>query len=47
MLRWPLATRVGFLFQLGKTVVAKKGLEGLWQNQPTQANDLSEVRWVE
>lgn len=37
----------GFLFQLGKTVVAKKGLEGLWQNQPTQANDLSEVRWVE
>ena len=37
----------GFLFQLGKTVVAKKGLEGLWQNQPTQANDLSEVRWAE
>ncbi|WP_281824304.1 ABC transporter substrate-binding protein [Jannaschia rubra] len=36
-----------FLFQLAKTGVADARLEGLWENAPTQANDLSEVRWTE
>jgi len=37
----------GFLFQLPKTGVARVGIEGLWENAPTQANDLTGVRWVE
>ncbi|MFV0333673.1 MAG: ABC transporter substrate-binding protein [Tropicimonas sp.] len=37
----------GFLFQLAKTGVAKSGIEGLWENSPTPANDLSAVRWSE
>lgn len=36
-----------FLFQLPKTGVWKAGIEGLWENAPTQANDLTGVRWVE
>jgi peptide/nickel transport system substrate-binding protein len=36
-----------FLFQLPKTGVANAAIEGLWENAPTQANDLSEVRWSE
>ena len=36
-----------FLFQLAKTGVADARVEGLWENAPTQANDLSEVRWRE
>jgi len=37
----------GFLFQLAKTGVANANIEGLWENSPTQANDLTGVRWVE
>jgi peptide/nickel transport system substrate-binding protein len=36
-----------FLFQLAKTGVANAGIEGLWENAPTQANDLTGVRWTE
>jgi peptide/nickel transport system substrate-binding protein len=36
-----------YLFQLAKTGVADARIEGLWQNSPTQANDLTGVRWVE
>jgi peptide/nickel transport system substrate-binding protein len=37
----------GFLFQLAKTGVANAAIEGLWENSPTQANDLTAVRWTE
>ncbi|SPH24497.1 Periplasmic dipeptide transport protein [Defluviimonas aquaemixtae] len=37
----------GFLFQLAKTGVANARIEGLWENSPTQANDLTAVRWVD
>ncbi len=36
----------GFLFQLAKTGVANANIEGLWENSPTQANDLTAVRWT-
>ncbi|WP_347267372.1 ABC transporter substrate-binding protein [Paracoccus sp. (in: a-proteobacteria)] len=36
-----------FLFQLAKTGVAKAELEGLWENSPMPANDLTGVRWKE
>ncbi len=36
-----------YLFQLAKTGVADARLEGLWQNAPTPANDLTAVRWTE
>ncbi|WP_299814053.1 ABC transporter substrate-binding protein [uncultured Jannaschia sp.] len=36
-----------YLFQLAKTGVADARIEGLWANAPTQANDLTEVRWTE
>ena len=36
-----------FLFQLAKTGVADARIEGLWENSPTQANDLTGVRWTE
>lgn len=36
----------GYLFQLARTGVAKAGLEGLWENAPTQANDLTDVSWA-
>ena len=36
-----------FLFQLPKTGVAKKKIQGLWKNAPTQANDLTNVYWEE
>ncbi|MBB1497081.1 ABC transporter substrate-binding protein [Paracoccus sp. MC1862] len=36
-----------FLFQLAKPGVADARIEGLWQNAPTPANDLTKVRWVE
>jgi len=38
---------VGFLFQLPKIGVWDAKLEGLWENSPIQANDLTEVRWTE
>jgi peptide/nickel transport system substrate-binding protein len=37
----------GYLFQLAKTGVANAKIEGLWENSPTQANDLTGVRWVD
>ena len=36
----------GFLFQLAKTGVANAGIKGLWENSPTQANDLTGVYWT-
>lgn len=37
----------GYLFQLAKTGVAAEGIQGLWENSPTQANDLTAVSWAE
>ena len=37
----------GYLFQLAKTGVADARIEGLWENSPTPANDLSKVHWTE
>ena len=37
----------GYLFQLAKTGVANAGIVGLWENAPTQANDLTSVYWKE
>ncbi|AUH35468.1 ABC transporter substrate-binding protein [Paracoccus tegillarcae] len=36
-----------FLFQLAKTGVANAKIEGLWENAPTQANDLTRVHWLD
>lgn len=36
-----------FLFQLAKTGVADARIEGLWVDMPTQANDMTDVRWTE
>ena len=36
-----------FLFQLAKIGVADARIEGLWENAPTPANDLTKVRWAE
>ncbi len=37
----------GYLFQLAKTGVANAAIEGLWENAPVPANDLTGVRWTE
>ena len=37
----------GYLFQLAKTGVASAKLQGLWENSPTQAVDLTGVSWAE
>jgi peptide/nickel transport system substrate-binding protein len=37
----------GFLFQLAKHGVWNKNLRGLWTNSPVQANDLTDVYWVD
>ncbi|RFU12590.1 ABC transporter substrate-binding protein [Rhodobacteraceae bacterium W635] len=37
----------GYLFQLAKTGVANADIAGLWENSPTQANDLTAVRWTD
>jgi peptide/nickel transport system substrate-binding protein len=37
----------GYLFQLAKTGVANAALKGLWENAPTQANDMTGVYWEE
>ena len=37
----------GFLFQLPKIGVTNKRIEGLWHDSPTQANDLTEARWID
>ncbi|WP_134726434.1 ABC transporter substrate-binding protein [Paracoccus luteus] len=36
-----------FLFQLARTGVADARIEGLWENAPSPANDLTKVRWTE
>ncbi len=36
-----------YLFQLAKTGVADARIEGLWENAPTQANDLTGVHWTQ
>lgn len=36
-----------YLFQLAKTGVANAKIVGLWENAPTQANDLTAVYWEE
>jgi len=35
-----------FLFQLAKHGVWDAKIEGLWENSPVQANDLTKVRWT-
>ena len=37
---------VGFIFQLAKTGVANADLEGLWENAPVPANDMTGVAWT-
>ncbi|MDA7424968.1 ABC transporter substrate-binding protein [Thalassococcus lentus] len=37
----------GYLFQLATPTVADARIEGLWKNAPTQATDLTGVRWTE
>ncbi len=37
----------GYLFQLARTGVANARIAGLWENAPTQANDLTGVRWTD
>ncbi|SMC61941.1 ABC transporter substrate-binding protein [Primorskyibacter flagellatus] len=37
----------GYLFQLAFPTIANAKIEGLWKNQPTQATDLTGVRWTE
>ncbi len=37
----------GYLFQLAKLGVAKAGVQGLWQNAPTAAIDLTAISWTE
>ncbi len=37
----------GFLFELPKTGVWDAKLQGLWENSPIQANDLTKVKWTD
>ena len=37
----------GYLFQLAIPTVAQASLQGLWQNAPTQATDLTGVSWAD
>ena len=37
----------GYLFQLAKPGVANANIVGLWENSPTQANDLTGVSWTQ
>ena len=41
------SNEAAFLFQLAKIRVADARIEGLWENAPTPANDLTKVRWTE
>ncbi|RUM99640.1 ABC transporter substrate-binding protein [Pseudaminobacter arsenicus] len=38
---------VGFLFELPKIGVWDAKVEGLWENSPIQANDLTKVKWAD
>jgi peptide/nickel transport system substrate-binding protein len=35
------------MFQLAFPTIAKAEIQGLWQNAPTQATDLTAVGWAE
>jgi len=35
----------GFMFQLARLGVWRKGLKGMWRNAPVQAIDITDVRW--
>ena len=37
----------GFLFELPKIGIWDAKVEGLWENSPIQANDLTTVKWVD
>ena len=37
----------GYLFELAYPTVAKAGLQGMWENQPTAAVIISELSWAE
>lgn len=37
----------GYLFQLAIPTIAKAAVRGLWENAPTQANDMTGVYWAE
>ncbi len=37
----------GYLFQLANTGVVNKDLQGVWENAPTQAADMTGVSWAE
>ena len=37
----------GYLFQLAKAGVWNAKLQGMWENSPVQANDLTGVSWKE
>ncbi|WP_295815021.1 ABC transporter substrate-binding protein [uncultured Nitratireductor sp.] len=37
----------GFMFQLPKIGVWDAKLEGMWENSPVQANDLTDVKWTD
>ncbi|MEO9707920.1 MAG: hypothetical protein ABJG09_22660, partial [Nitratireductor sp.] len=37
----------GYLFQLPKIGVWDAKLEGMWENSPVQATDLTGVKWAE
>ncbi len=37
----------GYLFQLPQLSVAKTGVQGLWENSPTQSVDLTGVSWAD
>ncbi|HAT86869.1 MAG TPA: hypothetical protein DCS30_13555 [Rhizobiales bacterium] len=37
----------GYLFQLAKTGVWNAKIKGLWANSPVQANDLTDVEWMD
>ena len=37
----------GFLFELPKIGIWDAKVEGMWENSPIQANDLTKVRWVD
>jgi peptide/nickel transport system substrate-binding protein len=37
----------GFLFELPKIGIWDAKVEGLWDNSPIQANDLTKVKWAE
>jgi peptide/nickel transport system substrate-binding protein len=37
----------GYLFQLAKTGVWNAKIKGLWANSPVQANDLTNVEWMD